>query len=413
MLIWIWFPVATYFASKVTKRVSANQKSWVDAVQKRVGVTSSVLSEMRSIKMMGLGSLMTDTLQTLRVRETSLMAGYRWNIVWKNVISNFAFFMAPPLTFAIYGIQAAVRGSDSFDTVQAFASLSIIGLLTGPVSSLLQSVPMTVAGLGSFDRVQKFLTATPRNDSRQVHGNAGADTNRDDSTTVSAQTNSEPESKAQDHETSGKSLRKLAVSVQGLDLRPVETADIVLRDISFDVPNSSVTMIIGPVASGKSTLIKAILGEGVVEKGLISVSDKRIAYCGQSPWLPNSTIRKAICGHISQANIDESWYQTCIRASGLDQDLSVLPEGDETSIGSGTTTLSGGQKHRVALARAVYTRAKIVVLDNVLSALDSSTKRTVVEALFSASGLFRKLGTTVLLVTHDSKYISKFKSESY
>ncbi|KAH8879372.1 ABC transporter [Thozetella sp. PMI_491] len=392
--------VATLLASKITLRVAGHQKLWVEAVQKRVGTTAIVLSEMRSIKMLGLSNLMTDALQKLRIQETEHMAHFRWNIVWKNVISTLCAYMSPPVTFAAYGIQAAVRHTSTLDLTQSFSSLSIISLLTGPFSSLIQTVPLVAAGIGSFDRVQKFLTETSRSDSRQSIPQApqqSGDEKRDLSDTTSPGHNAAIHAEAEPP--------KLAVSINGIYLRPTPTADVVLHEVSFNTPKGSLTMITGPVASGKSTLVKAILGEGSYERGTVSVADRRIAYCGQTPWLPNTTIQKAICGHISNEEIDWEWYHSCIRACALDRDFDSLPDGDQTSIGGGSTTLSGGQKHRVALARAVYSRAQIAVLDSVLGALDGVTKTTVVESLFGANGLFKQTCSTVFLVTQEREYL--------
>lgn len=197
---------------------------------------------------------------------------------------------------------------------------------------------------------------------------------------------------------------QLALSVNKVDVRPAASADLVLRDISFSITHGSLAMLIGPVASGKTTLLKAILGETVCERGSITVTSRRMAYCSQTPWLPNVTIRQAICSAATSCqDIDEEWYQTSVRACALDQDIASLPQGDQTQIGSGSTILSGGQKHRVALARAVYARANILILDNVLSALDAITKESVSERLFSKTGIFKRLGSTVLLVTHTSQ----------
>ena len=98
------------------------------------------------------------------------------------------------------------------------------------------------------------------------------------------------------------------------------------------------------------------------------------------------------------------------RSCALEKDIDLLPKGDETCIGTGCNAmLSGGQMHRVALARAIYSRSQIVLLDDVLSALDPKTARIIMERVFGSEGLFRKLNTTVILVTREGKpYPSNF-----
>ena len=358
-----------------------------------------MLADMRSVKMMGLTRLFMFMVQELRVHETKQMAGFRWYIVWQNVVQNFPSAIAPPLTFSIYAIQAIVRGKDSISTTQAFTSLSIISLLTGPASKLLSAVSSTAAAVGCFDRIQKFLLCPSREDTRRL---------RQSSTIPSKCAIQQPDTMSIEHlvmgvTTSKPSTSSVAIFLEDVDIRPVASAEIVLHGASFEVNSKSLTMIIGPVGSGKTTLLKAILGEAHCESGVISVSSRHIAFCAQTPWLPNTTIRNAVCGYSDRASFDEEWYSVTLQACALDQDLASLPHGDETMIGSGSTMLSGGQQHRVALARALYARAKIVILDDVLSALDTNTTDTVMKRLFGISGLFKRIGSTVVLVTHASQ----------
>lgn len=376
------------------------------AVQKRVGVTRTVLANIRSVKMMGLSKAMSDTLQDLRLKETDCIGDFRWDIVWQNVVANVPLSLTPPAAFAVYAVNAARHGNlHSLDVVQVFTSLSVMRLVTEPAASLLGNTPMTASGIGSFDRIQKFLLEPARQDQREILFSSTPDSHQTGSCTSSTDglvPGQWAKSKnGKDHAT----LDNMAISASNLVVRPAASAaDIVLRDVSFQLRRQSITVVLGPVASGKSTLLRAILGEVQCEGGAVRIADDRIAYCAQTPWLPNKTIRKTICGPIT--DIDETWYRSCLQACALNHDLGQLPDGDESWIGSDGMTLSGGQKHRIALARALYARAKIVVLDDILSELDTITKNTVVQALFADGGMFRKLGSTVVLVTHDSKRAS-------
>ena len=101
--------------------------------------------------------------------------------------------------------------------------------------------------------------------------------------------------------------------------------------------------------------------------------------------------------------MDEDWYDTVVDASALTHDISNFPNGDLTVIGSRGITLSGGQKHRVALARALYSRCDVFVLDDILSALDKKTERIIIEKLFGTKGLLLRINATVIMTTHSSK----------
>jgi ATP-binding cassette, subfamily C (CFTR/MRP), member 1 len=150
--------------------------------------------------------------------------------------------------------------------------------------------------------------------------------------------------------------------------------------------------------------MRAILGELPFDNGGISVSSTNMAYCSQTPWILNTTIQQNICGLKACAPINEEWYQSVLYACALDQDLLQLIDGDRSVPGSRGITLSGGQKQRVALARAVYAKSDIVLLDDVLSALDSKTEKLVVDRLLGPDGLFRKLKSTVVLITHSTRH---------
>ncbi|KAK0643329.1 putative ATP-binding cassette transporter [Cercophora newfieldiana] len=379
-------PVAVVFlsflgATQISKVIGGRQRIWVEAVQKRIAITSSALAEIRSVKMMGLSSLLSSIIQAQRVEETHRMAGFRWCNIWQNVVQNIPYIVAPVLTFTIYAVQAMAQGKESVNTAQAFTSLAIISLLTDPTAKLLSAIPSTASTLGCFDRIQKFLTSSERQDRRQ--------------------TSPDIPPGATDTEQQPAPAPAAAITVDQVDLRPYSSPDVLLQGVSFAIPRGSISMVIGAVGSGKTTLLRAILGEVVPERGLITVCSRRIAYCSQTPWLPNLTIRQAICGPMdTSSDYDEEWYQATLNACDLDRDLASLNEGDQTQIGSGNTVLSGGQKHRIALARALYARAEMILLDDVLGALDSKTKHTVTDRVFGEAGLLRRLNTTCLLATH-------------
>jgi ATP-binding cassette subfamily C (CFTR/MRP) protein 1 len=368
-------------------------------VQKRIAITASTLSEMRSVKMMGLTRLLSRTMHNRRVEETEHMAAFRWSIVWQNLVQNLPWALAPALTFVIYAAQALAQGKSSLGTTQAFTSLSIITLLTNPAAKLLSAIPSTTASLGCFDRIQAFLISPALGDQRITWPSRNLTPSADRSKSSSAQDLAHP--------APYRSAANVAtISMDRVALRPAPSAQLVLQDITLTIQRGSLTLIIGPIGSGKTTLLKAILGELPCEdSGVVAISSRRTAYSAQTPWLPNTTIRQAITGPPGEEREPEKgWYQECVYACVLDHDLDSLPEGDETRIGTGSTTLSGGQKHRISLARAVYSRADTIILDDVISALDVSTQATLMSRLFGVAGLLRKLNATVILATHASSF---------
>jgi ABC-type bacteriocin/lantibiotic exporter with double-glycine peptidase domain len=117
-----------------------------------------------------------------------------------------------------------------------------------------------------------------------------------------------------------------------------------LKSINVRIPRDNFTMLIGPVGCGKSTLIKALLGEAVTMEGSVQLSALEIAFCDQTPWLMNGTIKQGILG---VSMLDELWYRRVIHACALDEDFHQLPRGDQTLIGSNGIALSGGQSQRI------------------------------------------------------------------
>jgi ABC-type multidrug transport system fused ATPase/permease subunit len=384
-----------YGGAQISKNIGERQKIWVDSVQKRISITASVLSDMKSVKMMGLSNRVTALLQNHRVQETRKMAAFRWSIVWQNVVQNLPWALAPALTFTVYVAQAAAQGKQSIGTTQAFTSLAIINLLTDPTAKLVSAIPSTASSIGCFDRIQNFLVTPPRVDQR-----TGLPSNPPTRISIVPHDDMELQSTMECRSREG---NPSTIRASHLSLRPSPSSDVLLENISFSVQRNSLTMVVGPVASGKTTLLKAILGDIPFDAtGELSVADGRIAFCSQVPWLPNTSIRDAITGPAHNgALFNAPWYEKCLDSCDLQHDIKLLPNGDSTRLGTAGAALSGGQKHRIALARAVYSRAKILLLDDVLGALDATTRRKVFDRLFGDKGLLRG-STTVVLATHAS-----------
>lgn len=156
-------------------------------------------------------------------------------------------------------------------------------------------------------------------------------------------------------------------------------------------------MIVGSVGSGKSILLRSIVGETTLAKGSFNPPSSGVAFCSQLVWLRNASVRDNIIG---EDGFEESWYNTVVWSCGLLRDFSEMKKGDRTSIGSKGISLSGGQKNRIALARALYARKPVFLIDDMIAGLDNTTEKLVFDRVFSTNGLLRKMGVTVLLATH-------------
>ena len=158
-------------------------------------------------------------------------------------------------------------------------------------------------------------------------------------------------------EINNRSQDRPLVSAANASISPSPSALPILNEINFYASRESLTIVIGIVGSGKSTLLRAILGELECSEGSISNNARDMAYCSQSAWLQNSTVRNIVCGPIDDDEIDERWYHTVMHACAFDEDVLHLPNQHETIIGSRGVTLSGGQRQRLVCSRLTITTA--------------------------------------------------------
>ncbi|KAH7381027.1 ABC transporter [Cadophora sp. MPI-SDFR-AT-0126] len=391
----------------VVSRIANRQKDVTMATQTRLSVIKSILDSMKNIKMMGLVDRMEAKVIEARASEIKKYMNLNRLFVAFMASGMMLTIFSPAITLIIFSIQAEIRGVKSIDVEVAFTSLAIIGLVTSPANTILLMSAHMASAISSFDRIQMFLSGLSREDKREVFQQeqehlSGVDgrTNDDLARVVEVSNHRSPGSS-----TSESDQGDAAVSFARASVRPASTSNFVLQGLNLKINKGSLTMCCGPVGSGKSSLVKAVLGDLAPDKGIIQTAFCQMAYCSQSPWLPNGTIKEIIQGPMGRVgHLGELWYRKVLEACDLEEDLQQLPDGDQTVVGSRGITLSGGQKHRVALSRAIYAHNEMIVLDDVLSALDTTTQSKIVGHLFGPKGMFKELGTTVLLVTHTSYY---------
>lgn len=167
----------------------------------------------------------------------------------------------------------------------------------------------------------------------------------------------------------------------------------VLSDIDLSI-SPGLTVVHGKVGAGKTALLQGLLGELDKIHGTSYISSEMMGYCAQTPWLQSMSIRDNI---LFSSPYDEHRYKRVLDVCALLPDLSNFKHGDLSFVGENGIGLSGGQKARVALARAVYSTARILLLDDPLSALDHHTAETIVRRCLTGPLMD---GRVVVLVTH-------------
>ncbi|KJX98614.1 ABC transporter like protein [Zymoseptoria brevis] len=280
---------------------------------------------------------------------------------------------------------------------EAFTIVTVIDLEIRPLNHMFALPSQIFSVIGCFSRLQDFLlleeddTTAPHRPSRYQPTKATDDhgpglpleqTDLTDNRSVSTTPAHGPRS-------------SIAVSLEHASFSNsdgVATSDNC--NILFE--RGSVSMVVGPTGSGKSSLLRAIAGDMMITSGQIHVTGGAIALCEQVLWLQNLSIRDYVVG---KSVVDDAWLDVVLQACALNSDIAALPQRELAMIGSAGVALSGGQKKRVALARAIYSRCPLLLLDDILSGLDRTTTDEVLEGLLGRSGLLRCTGITVIMTT--------------
>ncbi|KAJ9151149.1 putative Multidrug resistance-associated protein [Pleurostoma richardsiae] len=380
--------VSVVATAPLSSNFRAAQKQWINWVEKRIAVTSNMLGDMKSVKMLGLGDVLSSII--IRIRRSELKASERFRklLIAQIVISNFPTDFAPFATFAVYAIISAVKGDKSLLSAQAFESLSLISLLTHPLLMFCQAVPTLLQAVGSFDRIEEFLRRSPE---PANHSSSNLPLIDAPGEAVELQGRSV---------TAGSNTALISFKDCDISWSPESEAAIHALTLSI---RRGITMIVGPVGAGKSALLTTLIGEMTVKSGTLKELPNSVAYCSQIPWMMNETIRHNVTGDLV---FDEKWYYNTLWACALEEDLKKIPGGDLFKVGSNGVALSGGQRQRVALARAVYSRLPVVILDDVFSGLDSKSISLISTRLLGQDGLFKKAGQSVILATHTQRVLS-------
>ncbi|KAL4809627.1 P-loop containing nucleoside triphosphate hydrolase protein [Aspergillus unguis] len=385
--------------------VAARQAKWLEAIERRISATSSMLGSMKGIKMLGLQSSLMKLVHGLRIEELNISKKFRRLMVWAMAFAWLTRIFAPIFAFGAFVGISHNRGQDSaLDTSTVFTSMSLFALLADPLLSLVMALMAFAGAVGSFSRIQLFLEKESHVDPRdKVVAQPFNPLKLSKHLALTEQ--SEVPSESSSSQFSKGSLSSLChniIAVQNGSFGWDSEKEASVQNVNMTIMSGTFVMLIGPSGCGKSTLLKAILGEVPCQNGSIQLATESVAYCDQSPWHMNASIRDCIT---AMSAFDREWYTTVVSACALTKDLEQLPRGEETIIGSKGISLSGGQSQRIAIARAVYARKELVVFDDVFSSLDTETENHIFEHLFGDHGLLRSINSTVLFASSSVKRV--------
>jgi ABC-type multidrug transport system fused ATPase/permease subunit len=365
----------------ISKMFSKIQKQILAATDSRIHITNEVLGNVRIIKFFAWQQRFMHAVNQKRSLELKHLR--RRYVVW--AIAATVWSGAPILiTFLSFLIYTQIEKKDLVPSV-AFTALSLFQILRIPLDQLADMVAHVQESKVSVDRVEEFLSEPETDKYTQLH-HAGQDPRGHPLIGIKQGTFSWGSK-----ESSGEAFQ--------------------LRDLDLEFVPDQLNVIVGRTGSGKTSLLLALLGEMTVLEGNVYLPGWRsredlkldpetgltesVAYCAQQAWLVNATIKENI---VFASPWDPKRYKDVIVACSLARDLEILDHGDQTLVGEKGVTLSGGQKQRISLARALYSRARHVLLDDVLSAVDSHTAKWIFDQALLGPLMYNR---SCILVTHN------------
>jgi ABC-type multidrug transport system fused ATPase/permease subunit len=363
-LVGVALMLVTMFVPIVLAKFLANiQRRLREATDHRIGLMVETMNSIRIIKFFGMEKPFLNRIAEKRDAELKLsLISAVYNLTYHTISTLLPIFNM----LATFGIYTKVMKQPLTASI-AFTAISLFDILRSQFTWMAFVSQQVLYAFVSLDRIDKFLNAEEELE-QTAHDNS-------------------------DGEYHPPTFQNATLSwhVPGSE----DDNNFRLQGIDVECVAHGLTVVSGPVGCGKTSFLLGLLGEMRLLKGEIHLPRKYgIAFAAQAPWLQCDTVRNNI---LFGTEYSEERYQKVVEACALAADFEAFEAGDETEIGERGVSLSGGQKARLALARAVYSPAQTILLDDVLSALDAGTAKTVVEKCLRGDIL---AGRTVVLVTH-------------
>nr|XP_023406582.1 ATP-binding cassette sub-family C member 8 isoform X4 [Loxodonta africana] len=422
-------PVQYFVATKLSQA----QRSTLEYSNDRLKQTNEMLRGIKLLKLYAWENIFRTRVEVTRRKEmTSLRAFAIYTSI--SIFMNTAIPIAAVL-ITFVGHVSFFKEAD-FSPSVAFASLSLFHILVTPLFLLSSVVRSTVKALVSVQKLSEFLSSAEILEEQCAPREPAPQGQASKYQAVPLKVVNRKRPVWEDRRGLTGPLQRLAPSADGdADNCCVQIIGgfftwtpngiPTLSNITIRIPRGQLTMIVGQVGCGKSSLLLATLGEmqkisGAVfwnslpdsetgeeaspERETSADSDVRkrgpVAYASQKPWLLNATVEENIT---FESPFNKQRYKTVIEACSLQPDIDILPHGDQTQIGERGINLSGGQRQRISVARALYQHTNVVFLDDPFSALDVHLSDHLMQA--GILELLRDDKRTVVLVTHKLQYL--------
>lgn len=367
-LLLIGVPILTRAIKSLFKRRKVINR----ITDQRVSLTQEILQSVRFVKYFGWESSFIKRLNDIRVREISavqVLLSIRNAIL---AVSLSLPIFASMLAFITYSLSG-----HNLNPAQIFSSLALFNGLRMPLNLLPLVIGQITDGWSSLKRIEEFLLAEEQVEDvvRKMDGENAIEM-RDAAFTWERTRTQEDKEGPKDKKATARAVKEKP-KAEDSDRNTLnsqadaEREPFHLQELNLAIGRNELIAVIGTVGSGKSSLLAALAGDMRKTAGEVVLGASR-AFCPQYAWIQNTTVRDNI---LFGKELDEAWYKEVIRACALEPDLEMLPNGDLTEIGERGITISGGQKQRLNIARAIYFDADMVLMDDPLSAVDAHVGR--------------------------------------
>uniref|UniRef100_A0A8C4V4F7 ATP binding cassette subfamily C member 8 n=1 Tax=Falco tinnunculus TaxID=100819 RepID=A0A8C4V4F7_FALTI len=388
-------PVQYFVATKLSQA----QRSTLEYSNERLKKTNEMLRGIKLLKLYAWEHIFHSSVEETRQKEmTSLKSFALYTSI--SIFMNAAIPIAAVLiTFVVH---AHLTRKADFSPSVAFASISLFHILVSPLFLLSSVVRSTVKALVSVQKLSEFLSSEEIGEEHDKSSELRSGDNHSKyQAVVSNCLICRKKKSALKLVFCFLFLSTLAQITNGFFTWTPEGPPA-LSNIDIRIPQGQLTMIVGQVGCGKSSLLLAILGEMQKISGNIFWSRKRgsVAYASQKPWLLNATVEENIT---FESPFNKQRYKAVIDACSLQPDIDILPHGDQTQIGERGINLSGGQRQRISVARALYQQTNVVFLDDPFSALDIHLSDHLMQE--GILKMLREDKRTIVLVTHKLQYL--------
>lgn len=405
--------VINYFVAKIDTQL---EEKVMELKDERIKKTNESLQSVKILKMYGWCDLFQGLIAAVRDREIRTM---QKSFFISGMFITSLYLFPKLVSIGTFFLYAYVNGNITMGVI--FATINVFNIMSGPLRSFPWYIGRLVDAFVSSRRIQELMEAE---EIPEIYVEGSENSDAENALEINgcdfAWNSFEEKVRLESSESSKSDLPKSDLKAPLLDSsasfseeeKSVSTDStrngVTLKNIKLKVKKGEFIFIVGEIGSGKSSLLHSIIGELKMRSSDPSNTDRvnlikrsgSLAYVEQQPWIQNGTIKDNIK---FTSEYSEEKYKEVLHLSELEEDIAIFPAGDMTEIGERGINLSGGQKARVSLARALYSDSDIYLLDDPLSALDSNVKSKIFHNCIAG----KLKGKTILLASHCIEYLDK------